>query len=76
MADSGHEHASKHEQTHHERARDVAPERACAKEEAARARDLLEIERRQDSPAHELQVQIDRLVRETVQCSATLFVNS
>jgi hypothetical protein len=58
---------------HHERARDVAPERARAEEQAARARDLVEVERGQDPPAHQLQVQVDRLVREpappSVPCS-------
>ena len=54
----------KEEGAHHQRARDVAPEGARAEEEAARARDALEVERGEDAPAHELEVQVDRLVCE------------
>jgi hypothetical protein len=55
--------------THHERPGDVAPERARAEEKTARRRDLVEVERGENAPAHELQVEIDRLVRESVTTS-------
>jgi hypothetical protein len=51
--------------THHERPGDVAPEHARAEKTACR-RDLVEVERGENAPAHELQVEIDSLVRESV----------
>ena len=51
---------------YHECARDVTPERAGAEEETLCVRDALEVERGQDAPAHELEVEVDGLVGEPV----------
>ena len=51
---------------HHEATRDIAAERACAEEQHTRACDALEVERGQDAPAHELEVEADGLVGEAV----------
>ena len=53
--------------THHECTRDVAPERARAEEQTPGVRDLLEVESGQDAPAHELEVQVDSLVRKSTE---------
>ena len=52
--------------THHERPGDVAPKRARAEEKTSRRSDLFEVQGGENAPAHELQVEIDGLVREPV----------
>ena len=58
--------AQAHTETYHECAGDVAPERARAEEQAARVRDLVEVERGHDAPPHQLQVEVDGLIRQSV----------
>ena len=50
---------------HHQGARDVAAERACSEQETFGVLDLVEIEGRHDAPAHQLQVQVDCLSRQS-----------
>ena len=62
-------------EAHHERSRDEAPERARAEEEALGVRDALEVERGEDAPAHELQVEVDSLIGESAcSCRVSIFV--
>ena len=43
----------------------ITAERACAKEQAARAQDPLKVKLGQDAPAHQLKVEVDGLFRES-----------
>lgn len=52
----------------HERTGDIAPESARAEEQTSGRGDLFEVERGEDAPAHELEVQIDSLACEPVVC--------
>lgn len=50
---------------HHQGARDVAAERAGTEQETFCMLDLVEIEGRHDAPAHQLQVQVNCLIRQS-----------
>jgi len=51
--------------TNHKDPRNVATQRSSSEEQTLGRRDLLEIERRENPPAHEFEVEVDGLVGES-----------
>ena len=56
--------STRRKEPYHEYARDVTPERAGAEQETAGIRDFVQVERGKDTPSHQLEIQVDSLVRE------------
>jgi hypothetical protein len=60
------EEADEYHVTHHERSRNVASQSSRAQQQASRLCDLLQVERRENPPAHQFQIKVYSLVREPV----------
>lgn len=52
-------------ETYHQCAGNVAPKRTSTEQETPCTRDSIEVQGREDAPAHELEVQVHRLVRQS-----------
>ena len=56
--------STRRKEPYHECARNVTTEGAAAEQETAGIRDFVQVERGKDTPSHQLEIQVDSLVRE------------